>query len=559
MLVSTEPTKRTFVLNQPSLKKTKKTLPTATGLARPPGEAAADASQPQPVSERLTRLEAQLGRVTRLWPGMLFTQHPDFSMHDVHGRHEELTGAALGALSANPRQFWEILHEAEHEEFKRHCRQSAKAAEALTATWRIRHTVTGRVSYVLEHRQARLGPAGELLGYEVAWQDVTRQTIAEKRLANAAWKETLALLTMGLAHDFNNIMAGILSFAELLIAKSQPESPEARPLKLIKQGTLQASELIHRIVNLHRCKTGAREYVDLNQMVPDVVQLVCKVLPRQIKVETALGQAPLPVFMDSVGFRQVALNLALNAADAMPQGGVLTFHLSAHTEPCALVHAHGKFPRVPCVCLSLLDTGSGIAPRHLPHIFDPFFTTKPLAKGSGLGLYNARLFVEEHAGAISVESTEGAGTTFRLWLPQADFTEAESRAAQNAQRRRSLLLVGQPGSATESVVEFLRTNNFAVVATHSPARAVELLAAGDMPAEGVLVVCEPGDKAMLELVPELRTRRLTERVGLHLLGGSPDQVDKRYLDKAKLVLAGENADVTVLLKKIETLCTDSPS
>jgi signal transduction histidine kinase len=558
MLAAAELTKQIVVPNQTSFKRTKKISTAAPGDSGPK-QKAAEAKHPQSGSERLTGLEAQLARVTRLWPGLLFTQRPDFSLLSVRGKAEELTGIAHGAWSSDPRQFWEILHEAEHEEFKRHCRQSAKAAGALTATWRIRHTVTGRVSYVLEHRQAMLGPSGELLGYEVAWQDVTRQTIAEKRLANAAWKETLALLTMGLAHDFNNIMAGILSFTELMIAKSQPESPEARPLKLIKQGTLQASELIHRIVNLHRCKTGAREYLDLNQVVPDVVQLVCKVLPRSIKVQTELAQASLPVYLDSVGFRQVALNLALNAADAMPHGGVLTFRLSAHTEPCALAHAHGQFPRLPCVCLSLHDTGSGIAARHLPHVFDPFFTTKPLAKGSGLGLYNARLFVEEHAGAISVESAEGAGTTFRLWLPQADFTEAESHAARNAQRRRSLLLVGQPGSATESVVEFLRTNNFAVVTTHHPARAVELLAAGDTPLEGVLVVCEPGDKAMLNLLPELRARRLTERVGLHLLGGNPDQVDKQYLDKAKLVLAGDNPDVAVLLKNIESLCADSPA
>src|SRR5208337_3839753 len=275
-----------------------------------------------------------------------------------------------------------------------------------------------------------------------------------------------------------------------------------------------------RIVNLHRCKTGTREYLDLNQVVPDVVQLVCKVLPRSIKVQTELAPKALPVYMDGVGFRQVALNLALNAADAMPQGGVLTFRLSAHEGPCALTHSYGKFPRLPCVCLSLQDTGSGISTRHLPHLFDPFFTTKPLTKGSGLGLYNARLFVEEHAGAISVESTEGGGATFRLWLPQADFSEAETQAAQNALRRRNLLLVGQPGAATESVAELLRTHNFAVVTTYSPARALELVAAGETPHQAVLVVSEPQDQAMLGLVSELRARRHSSRVALHLLGGT---------------------------------------
>jgi signal transduction histidine kinase len=516
----------------------------------------AEAPASQAAQSRSRRAESQLARLVQIWPGILFTQRADFSFEFLQGKIEEITGVPPAAWLGGEARFWDIIHEADVEELARQCREAAKTPGVVTTSYRVRHAATGKVSYILEHREAMFDPSGALLGYEGAWLDVTRQTIAEKRLAATAWKETLALLTMGLAHDFNNLMAGILSFSELLLAKAEPEAPQVRSLTMIKQSSLQASQLIQRIVNLHRSKTGVREYLDLNQIVPEVVQLICKVLPRHIRVDTQLTADRLPVYMDGVGFRQVLLNLALNAADAMPRGGALTLRLTAHTAPCELEHAHGKFPRLPCVCLSLQDNGSGIAARHLSHLFDPFFTTKPLTKGSGLGLYNARLFVEEHAGAISVESTEGEGATFHLWLPQADFTEAESFAAQNAQRRRSFLLVGQAGSATDAVAEFLRSHNFAIVATHSPARALELLAADEMPLHGVLVLAGPNDAALLGLVTELRERQLARRVVLQVLGGNPDDVDTRILEKASLVLPG-NSEESVLLKRLENLCADS--
>jgi len=506
----------------------------------------------QQLRVRVLRAESQLDKLIQRWPGVLFSQRADFSFQYANGKIEELTGLSPEAWRSQPLKFWEVVHEADVEELQRQCHQAARQPAGVTTTYRIRHTVTGKVSYILEYRHAAVSKSGMVLGYDGVWLDITRQTIAEKRLSIAAWKETLALLTMGLAHDFNNLMSGILSLTELMIAQMGPDSPQAPTLLMVKQSSLQASQLIQRIVSLHRSKTGVRQYLDLNQVVPEMVELVCKVLPRRIRVETKLAAGQLPVYMDGVEFRQVVLNLALNAADAMPDRGRLTFQVMAHTEPQALAQAQGKFPRVPCVCLSVQDNGTGISERHLAHIFDPFFTTKALTKGSGLGLYNARVFVEEHGGAISVDSVEGLGATFHLWLPQADFTEAERLTALHAGRRRSLLLVGQPGLATDTVTEFLRTHNFYVVMTHTPARAIELLVTDENSLNGVMVLAEPSDEAMLNLVRELHDRKLADRVVLQIIGGNPDHVDSRILERAKLVLAS-NDEESVILKKLEAL------
>jgi PAS domain S-box-containing protein len=518
------------------------------------GSAQGEDFEKQQLRVRLLRAESQLDRLVQRWPGVLFSQRADFSFQYANGKIEELTGLPPEAWRNQPLRFWEVVHEADVEELKRQCYQAARQPAGVTTTYRIRHAVTGKVSYILEYRHAAVSKSGMVLGYDGVWLDITRQTIAEKRLSIAAWKETLALLTMGLAHDFNNLMSGILSLTELMIAQLGPQSPQTPTLNMVKQSSLQASQLIQRIVSLHRSKSGVRRYMDLNQVVPELVELVCKVLPRRIRVETKLAEGQLPVYIDEVEFRQVVLNLALNAADAMPDRGALTFRVTAHTEPQELAHAQGQFPRLPCVCLSVQDNGTGISERHLAHIFDPFFTTKPLTKGSGLGLYNARVFVEEHGGAISVDSAEGAGATFHLWLPQADFTEAERMSAQNAGRRRSLLLVGQPGLATDTVIEFLRTHNFYVVATHTPARAIELLVTDENSLNGAMVLADPSDDIMLNLVRELHDRKLARHVVLQIIGGNPDHVDSRILERAQLVL-GSNDKESVILEKLEGLFT----
>jgi len=133
-----------------------------------------------------------------------------------------------------------------------------------------------------------------------------------------------------------------------------------------------------------------------------------------------LPPGQLPVYLDPVEFRQAGLNLALNRADAIPDRGRLSFSVTAYKSAPELKHHWGQLPQLPCVCLSVTDNGTGIPAGQLSRLFEPSFTAKQLAGTAALGLRSARLFVEGHGGAISVESNEEKGTTWCLWLPQAD-------------------------------------------------------------------------------------------------------------------------------------------
>jgi len=486
---------------------------------------------------RLLQAETQLKSLMQRWPGVIFSQRADFSIRYASPRIAELTGVPESEWPHSPQRFWQVVHEADAEEVRRQCRAAVKAAGGVSATYRLRNVNTGQIAYVLEHREAVTSKSGLVLGYECLWLDITRQTIAEKRLSTAAWKDTLATLTMGLAHDFGNIMSGILSLSELFLSQTKTDHPFHEGLGLIKQQSLQASNLVHRIVNLHRCKTGERNYHDLNQVINELTDLVQKVLPRRITVKTELSKSGHPVYMDGVEFRQVMLNLGLNAGDAMPQRGSLTLRTLRFTETQSPPYLHGEFPRVPCLCVEVSDNGSGIPARHLPFLFDPFFTTKPLNKGSGLGLYNALLFVEKHGGAISVESVEGQGTTFRLWLPEADFTERERTMAVKASRF-SLLLVGSAGCLMDSTAEFLRSHDFYVIATTHPAHAREMLAE-ETALDGVMLLADPGEPEWMRLLNELPDLRTPGKRVVQLVGAHPDQVHAAVLNQMHLVFTSD--------------------
>lgn len=483
---------------------------------------------------RMLRAEARLHNLLHHWPGVIFSQRADFSFSFISPQIEELTGVPVNAWARQARLFWEVIHEADGEEVRRQLQEIGRTRRNSTCTYRIRHLTTGRVSYILEHRQPVLTHDGLILGYEGVWLDVTRQTIAEKRLATASWKEALAVLTAGLAHDFGNVMAGIHSLSDTCATQLDPQHPAQELLALVKTNALQANQLVQRISRLHHGKVGERSYEDLNALVKDLEDLIRKIVSRRIQVSLSLADGQLPVYLDAVEFRQVLINLALNAAEAMPGGGQLRLETALWEAPPPLHLACGAPPRPPAVCLAVMDTGHGIKTAHLPAIFDPFFSTKTANKGSGLGLYNARLFIERHHGGISVETLEHQGTTFRLWLPRSDFTEAE-RDQMPAQTQR-ILVAGPNASAVEGTAELLRQQGFAAVTALANDRARRMLEAGTLKFAAVLVLRSAGDLSFEALLSWVRQYQTAVKTIVQFVGCNQDEVDGHLLHQADLVL-----------------------
>ncbi len=500
------------------------------------------------ILSRLFRSETQLERLVEKWPGVIFQQRADLTFEFVSPRIEELTGLAPSVWRSQPQRFLQVVHEADLEHFKQHLKRAATGREPVSCIYRVRNVKTGRISHVREQREACLSVGGLVLGYDGVWLDVTRQAVAEKRLESASWKETLALVTMGLAHDFGNMLAGIHSLSESFLAQAETGHPFREGATLIKQNAMQAIQLVQRIVNLHRGKTGERSYGDLNEMATDAAELARKIVSRRIQVKVQLEPRSLPLFVDMIELRQVIINMIINAADAMPDGGKLSFQTSLHTELPPLGVVRGSLPRLPALCLTLADTGCGIRASQLASIFEPFFTTKAMKRGSGLGLYNASLFVEKHHGAISVESAEGVGTTFRIWLPQATFTENEDEAKDASPPRRTILLFSEAGRLQESTAEFLRLHGYHVVPTSAPDSALELLTSADYQFSGVIVLVEHGPVLAPPLLDDIRRRRLPVKTIVQFFGCNEDELNTQWFQKADLTLTSDLPEPEILTR-----------
>ncbi|HEX7860773.1 MAG TPA: ATP-binding protein [Verrucomicrobiae bacterium] len=486
---------------------------------------------------RTLRAEAQVKLLSGKWPGVLFSQRADYTFSFVSARIEDWTGISADEWSRRPQKFWDIVHEADSGELQSQFNR-CKTGEAVTTTFRVRHIKTGKITYILERREAVLSRNGLVLGYDGAWVDVTRQTIAEKRLASAVWKETLGVLTMGLAHDFSNIMAGIYSLSETYQSSMEQADEHFQGFGLIKRNAMQATQLVQRILSLHQGKVGQRNYYSTNELVTDTLEVVRKTV-RRITLHTDFSSDQLPLYVDPIEFRQVMVNLTLNAADAMPEGGDIYFKTELFAEMPQLQHFQGTLPRVPAICISVQDTGSGIAAEHLGQIFDPFFTTKPLNKGSGLGLYNARLFVEKHAAAISVESVENEGTTFKIWLPKANFTESERFQSEFVLGRKTVMVVDTAGKSLEPTAQMLRENGFYVATAASERSAVELLHSPDYQFDAVMALVNGQNRLSSRLFNEIGRMKLPIKKVVQIHGCNEDEYDKALLEKADMIIGSD--------------------
>ncbi len=506
---------------------------------------------------RALRSEGQLTQMSGKWPGVLFNQRPDFTFSFVSAKIEEWTGISVSDWSRRPQRFWDTVHEGDIGDLQAQLSR-CKMGEPVTTTFRIRHVRTGRVTYIMERREAMRSSNGLVLGYDGAWIDVTRQTIAEKRLASAVWKETLAVLTMGLAHDFSNILAGIYSLSETYQPSVPPGSELDLSFGLIKKNAMQATQLVQRILNLHQGKVGQRNYYGANELVTDTIEVARKTI-RRINLHTELSFEQLPLYVDPVEFRQVLVNLTLNAADAMPDGGELFFKTSLHEELPPLAHVQGVIPKLPAVCIEVRDTGCGIARENLQQIFDPFFTTKPLNKGSGLGLYNSKLFVEKHGGAITVDSIEGEGTTFRIWLPKANFTESERFQAELVLGRKTVLLVETHGRNLDPTAQCLRENGFYVATAQSERSAVELLHSPDYQFDAVMALVNGQNRLSPRLFNEIGRLKLPMKKVVQIYGSNQDEHDTALLDRADLVIGSDVPAGEIAPRLREVLSRLSPA
>lgn len=327
---------------------------------------------------------------------------------------------------------------------------------------------------VIELRRNPL-PGG---GFVTLYTDVTARHAAEERMREAQKMAALGRLTAGVAHDFNNVLATIMGSAELLERQLSSDPGVARKLAAILHGAQRGADLVRQLLAFSRKQPLVPMAVEPNNVVRGMSELLRSTLGGAVRVETKLA-ARWPALVDPVQFEHVILNLAINARDAMPGGGLLTIAtadvgLGAPLESAGV--AAGDY-----VVVSVTDTGSGMAPDVQRQALEPFFTTKPPGRGSGLGLSQVYGVASQSGGGVRIDSALGHGTTVSVYLPRA--TGAPEPLAQDAPRempseRGTVLLVEDEPAVRETVAGMLTTIGFTtLVAADGPA-ALRIMDAG---------------------------------------------------------------------------------
>jgi PAS domain S-box-containing protein len=370
-------------------------------------------------------------------------------------------------------------------------------------------------------------------------RDVTLQRELEQRFADIERMEAVGRLAGGVAHDFNNLLSIIQCSGELLLSALPPTGIERDDVVLILDAAQRAGVLTGQLLSFTGQQVQRPRVLQLNEVVRALETMTKRALGSQVELHFDLSEPLWNVRMDASQLERAILNLALNARDAMANGGRLYIGTRNVCEPEARPEASNSIAADRYVLLSVRDTGTGMSPETRRRIFEPFFTTKDVGKGSGLGLATAHGIVEQQGGQIHCDSTIGQGTEFRLYLARDESAEKPAGAAPERRSRPEgslILLVEDEENLRHLAAGILRKQGYGVLEADGPARARQLHAEHAARVDVLLTdIVMPGGTGP-QLAKELLARRKDLKV-VYMTGFAGDGavVDRALYRGAQLL------------------------
>jgi PAS domain S-box-containing protein len=375
-------------------------------------------------------------------------------------------------------------------------------------------------------------------------RDVTEQRLLEQRFHQAQKMEAVGRLAGGVAHDFNNLLMITSANLELIERSKQDPQRIERYLRQIRTATDRGSALTMQMLAFSRQQILSPSVLNLNTVINDLWKMLPRLLGEDIETILSLDPELGCVSADRGQIEQVIMNLAVNARDAMPQGGKLTVEtLNVELDGSTLPGKAADAPSGPSVLLKVIDTGVGMSPAVQAQIFDPFFTTKEMGKGTGLGLATVYGIVKQSSGSISVHSEGGKGSTFNIYFPRVQEKERESAPAPPSEPEPvgsgTILLVEDETALRQVASEFLRAQGYHVLGAENGDAALEICKSHTGPIDLLITdVVMPGTsgpsvaRQVTEMRPGVRTIFMSgyadRRVGSDLLGPNDEFFQKPF-------------------------------
>jgi PAS domain S-box-containing protein len=359
-----------------------------------------------------------------------------------------------------------------------------------------------------------IGPQGapERVAFIV---DINEKKKLEQQLRKAQKMEAIGQLAGGIAHDFNNHLSVIIGFSEVLLNRATDDDKMRGQCEQIKKAGERAASLTRQLLAFSRQQVLTPKVLDLNHVVTETEKMLARLIGEHIELSTKLDSSLGSVKADPGQIEQIIINLAVNARDAMPEGGKLIIETANVELDEEYVLQHQPCVAGRYVLLTISDTGTGMDEQTIAHMFEPFFTTKEVGKGTGLGLSTVYGVVKQSGGYVWVDSEIGRGSTFKIYLPRVDDLvqqrPSKSSAREPLSGTETVLLVEDEESVRKLTCTFLDDEGYKVIEANSGAHALELAANAAVPIHILLTdIVMPGmnghslAQRMLALRPEMK-------------------------------------------------------
>jgi len=368
--------------------------------------------------------------------------------------------------------------------------------------------------------------------------DTTEQRALEIQFAQSQKMQAVGQLAGGIAHDFNNVLTAIIGFSELLLANHRPSDPAFQDIMNIRQNANRAAGLVRQLLAFSRQQTLQPEVLSMGDVLSDLTILLGRLLGEKIDLNVINGRDLWTVKADLHQFEQVVINLAVNARDAMPEGGKLTIQTANVSQEESAELGYQVMQPGEYVLCEVSDTGTGIPPDVMEKIFEPFFSTKEVGKGTGLGLSTVYGIIKQTGGFIFPESEPGKGSVFRIYLPRhaaaQDAEEASAVEGEGQDKQQDLtgtgtvLLVEDEEAVRNFASRALASRGYQVLEAGTGAEALEV-----MKAHGGAVDLVVSDVVMPEMDGPTLARELRQGdpdLKIVFISGYAEDAFKKNLD-----------------------------